>query len=224
MDWRYNTVWLDQLPDGEPRTADFSQGSKDGQSLLGGNYLVVRSFKSRHKTFEDFPANGSVKYLNLTLANITSFKGVSVLGNVKRLELEYCLKLESDSGLSEIAKSVEWLHVTQSRKFSINSELLGLSELKVLCLNACAPLENLEFISCFPSLLDFRFVDTNVVSGDLSPLLRHPTLCSVGFLAKRHYNMSPKEIEAKLSERRSKAVTVVRKGTHETFKYNALSA
>lgn len=186
---------------------------------MDGQYLRVRNFKSRTRTFEDFPANRSVKFLDLSVSNPTSFKGVSVLGKVKRLETHYCLKLESDEGLSEVADSIEWLHINQSKKFRFGKELLGLPNLRVLCLNSCGPVPDLEFLSHFPCLLDFRFVDTNVLSGDLSPLLRHPTLCTVGFLNKRHYNRRFEDVEALLSERNSKSRTTVRKGPLETFRY-----
>jgi hypothetical protein len=222
MDWRYNTVWFDQLPAGEVRMADFGKGGTGRETLLGGKYLNVRGFKSKHKNFEDFPANGSVKYVELSLSNITSFKGVSVLGKVKRVEVHYCLKLENDHGLSEISDSIEWLHINQSKKFSIGDELIGLSNLKVLCLNRCAPLQNLEFLDRFPQLLDFRFVDTNVIDGDLTPILRHPTLCSLGTLDKRHYNMRSDDLQNNLATRRAAAIAIARNGPWETFRYTAI--
>jgi hypothetical protein len=224
MDWRYNTIWFDQLPAGEARTADFGRRGTTKESLLGGQYLQVRGFKSKRKSFEDFPANGTVKYIHLSLSNVTSFKGVSVLGKVKRLELHYCLKLETDHGLSEISDSIEWLHINQSKKLSLGDELLGLSNLKVLCLNSCAPLPNLKFLDCFPQLLDFRFVDTNVLDGDLTPILRHPTLCSIGTLDKRHYNMRWEDLQNSLATRRAGATTIARNGQWETFRYTAIKA
>jgi hypothetical protein len=224
MDWRYNTIWFDQLPEGEVRSADFAKREAGGDELLGGTYLLVRSFRSEHKCFEDFPANGTVKYLELNLANVTSFRGVSVLGKVRRLDLHHCSKLERDDGLSEVSDSLEWLHINQSKKFRVGNELLGLSRLKVLCLNRCAPLPDLEFLSSFPELVDFRFVDTNVLSGDLSPLLRHPALCSAGFLDKRHYNLRSEDVLAQLAVRRTASIVPAYKGPYETFRYTALKS
>ena len=224
MDWSYNTVWFDQLADGDVRSADFGRPGTTPAMLLGGRYLLVRSFKSATGNFADFPSDGSVEYLDLTLANVKSFKGISSLGRVRRLELHYCLKLESDAGLSEASGSLRWLHINQSKKFHLGDELLGLSKLKVLCLNNCAALPDLEFLSRFPHLLDFRFVNTDVLSGDLAPLLRHPTLCSVGFLNKRHYNMKFEEIKLKLAERRAASIAVVHKGKYQTYRYTAVDA
>lgn len=226
MDWRFNTVWFDQLPKSMVRVSVPTPGKHAtvGDSLAGGQYLNVWRFNSEPKSFEDFPARKTVKYLELTHSNITSFKGVSTLGRVKRLELRHCLKLESDHGLSELADSLEWLHINQSRRFRFGKELLGLSKLRVLCLNSCGPLRDLEFLDRFPLLKDFRFVDTTVVNGDLSPILRHPSLCTVGFLDKRHYNMKSAEVEARLAGCTAKTVVFAYKGSCVTFRYKGMRA
>lgn len=219
MDWRHNTIWIDQLPKSEALVADLGGGGTALDSLVGFQYLWVRGFKSGSGSFHDFPSRGTVKCLELSLANVRSFGGVSRLGPLKRLELHYCLKLESDEGLTEIADSLEWLHINQSKKFRIGDGLLGLERLKVLCLNNCAAVPNLQFLERFPALLDFRFVGTNVLDGDLSPLLRHPTLCSVGFLDRRHYSAKAEDIQRHFEERRAKSVIYVQKGPWRTFRH-----
>lgn len=224
MDWSYNTIWFDQLADGDVRSVDFGKRGTTAATLSGGRYLLVRSFKSDTGDFADFPPASAAEYLELSLANVRSFRGLSNLSNMRRLELHHCLKLESDAGLSEASGSLRWLHINQSKKLHLGDELLSLSKLGVLCLNSCAPLPDLEFLQLFPQLLDFRFVNTNVLSGDLTPLLRHPTLCSVGFLNKRHYNLKFEEIERKLADRRKASIEVARKGTYKTFRYRAIDA
>jgi hypothetical protein len=83
---------------------------------------------------------------------------------------------------------IEFLHINQSKKFKFTDELLELKKLKVLCINSCSPVDNLDFLKHFPNLIDFRFVDTNVLDGNLNPILEHPTIRTVGFLNKKHYN------------------------------------
>jgi hypothetical protein len=222
MDWRFNTIWHDQLPKGVFRFVDFSKTSKIDVGVLDNSYLFTERFKSKSATLSDFPAKGTVECFELSWANIRSFSGISHLGEVKRLEAHYCLKLENDTGLSEARNSLEWLHINQSKKFSPGKELSRLRNLKVLCLNSCGPLENLEFLHLFPRLLDFRFVDTNVVSGDLTPIMEHPTLCSVGFLNKRHYNIRDTEIHEHLGPRMIAATKKAYKGEFETYRYVAL--
>lgn len=92
---------------------------------------------------------------------------------------------------------------------------------RTLCLNSCSALENLNFLNQFPNLLDFRFVDTNVLSGDLTPTLDHPTIRSVGFLNKRLYNIQEKKMAALLNEKNgaSEFKETIKNGKYETFRY-----
>ena len=70
----------------------------------------------------------------------------------------------------------------------------------------------------FPRLLDFRFVDTNVRSGDLSPLIAHQTLRSVGFMDKRHYNMTAAEVDRAFESKSNLTFQeFVSKGQWQTF-------
>ena len=78
---------------------------------------------------------------------------------------------------------------------------MKLKNLRILCLNDCGPIENLDFLKLFPKLEDFRFVNTNILDGNLKPILKHPTIKSVGFLNKRHYNIKDIEMEKLLTEK-----------------------
>ena len=80
---------------------------------------------------------------------------------------------------------------------------------------------NLKFLSNFPKLIDFRFVDTNIIDGDLTPILKHPTIRTVGFLNKRHYNYTDKQLESELNLKSSKEFKhYVDKGEYQTFRYD----
>lgn len=84
-------------------------------------------------------------YLELNWSNIHDFLGVEKMNKLKRLELHYCTKLQNDFGLSGLADTLEYLHINQSKKFVPNEELFSLKNLRVLCLNSCGNLENLNF-------------------------------------------------------------------------------
>ena len=135
MDWTYNTIWTEQLPAGEFKNVKCKNTKADITDPILGSYFVVRNFKPKDKCFENYPAIKTATYLELNLSNVHSFKGISNLGRIKRLELHYCTKLERDEGLSELREEIEWLHINQSKKFSFSNELLSLKKLKVLCLN-----------------------------------------------------------------------------------------
>lgn len=224
MDWTYNTIWLDRLPSGRLATIEFEHGKALSRVIDGATYYRIQKFKTKEQGFHGLGGITSAEYLEVNFSNITSFLEIAKLGKIKRLELSWCLKLESDTGLSEIADHLEWLHVNTSRKFSPKRDLFELRHLKVLCLNGCAPLENLRFLERMPNLLDFRFVNTNVLDGDLTPLMNHPNLVNAGFLDKRHYNLKSVDVKSRFRERDEKAKEYAYKGEFQTFRYKAFGA
>ena len=68
----------------------------------------------------------------------------------------------------------------------------------------CAPLKNLDFLKNMPELLDFRFVGTNILNGDLTPLVEHPRLVNAGFLDKRHYSLKSSQVKLALAGKKTR--------------------
>jgi len=223
MDWRFNTIWLEQLEQSKIFTKDFKEDSiqTENKSFYHSEYAIIWHLKEKLNSFDNLSETDKLLYLELNWANIKNFSGLGKFKNLKRLELHYCVKLENDKDLSKINKSLEFLHINQSKNFEFTSELLKLKKLKVLCLNACAPIENLNFLNNFPNLIDFRFVNTNILDGNLKPILEHPTLRTVGFLNKRHYNYKLEKIKQKLENKFDKEYkTIVMKGEYSTYRYD----
>ena len=222
MDWRYNTIWFEQIK----RDKFYRQDFKEKELLAGkffkeAEYAILWHFKAKGLSFDNLPQSRTLLYLELNWANIKDFQGVDKFKNLKRLELHYCTKLENDTGLKALKNTLEFLHINQSKKFTLSDELLHLKELKVLCLNSCGAIRNLKFLSHFPKLVDFRFVDTNIIDGDLTPILKHPTIRNVGFLNKRHYNYTDNQLESELNLKSSKECKrYVYNGEYQTYRYD----
>jgi len=222
MDWRFNTIWFEQLDRNNIFRKDFNAPNKrlDSNDLANTEYAIIWHLKEKLNSFESLPESERLLYLELNWANIKNFDGIEKFKNLKRLELHYCTKLTSDIGLSRLKDCLEFLHINQSKKLVITEELLSLKKIKVLCLNACGDIDNIDFLSNFPELIDFRFVNTNILDGNLLPILNHPTLRSVGFLNKRHYNYKDEKIDSLLREKfpdDHKIYTY--KGEYQTFRY-----
>jgi hypothetical protein len=145
-----------------------------------------------------------LKFFDLTWSSTTSFSGIEKFNALKRLEFHYCTKLETSDGIAVLADSLENLHIDMSKKLKISSELCALKKLRVLRLNSCGDIANLSFLKDLPNLIDFRFVGTNILDGNLDPILEHPTICSIGSFDKRHYNRKIVQIEAALEDRKNK--------------------
>ena len=160
-------------------------------------YLFVMHHKSADGDLGNLDVPAQLTYLELLSSNARNI-GVLPAG-LRRLELRRCVKLETAQGLAASCPELRHLHLKTSRKFQDLSSLFKLKRLEVLCLNGCGDLPDLKFLARFPRLRDFRFVDTNVLDGDLSPLLSLPKLESIGTMDKRHYSHTTAEIMAALA-------------------------
>lgn len=223
MDWRFNSIWWEQL---EQETI-FRKNFKEPHTWISDNnlsnseYAIIWHLKEKLSSFENLTESDKLLYLELNLANIKNFIGIEKFNNLKRLELHYCTKLASDTGLRALKDSLEFLHINRSKKFVPTEELLSLKKIKVLCLNECGDIDNLNFLSNFPELIDFRFVNTNILDGNLQPILDHPTIRSAGFLNKRHYNYKNEEIDSLLEDKFADDNKIyVYKGEYWTFRYD----
>lgn len=223
MDWRFNTIWFEQLEQDKLFQKDFKENktATENKSFENAEYGIIWHLKEKLNSFDNLPESDRLLYLELNWANIKNFEGIEKFKNLKRLELHSCLKLENDKGLGQLKDNLEFLHINLSKKFKFTDELLKLKKLKVLCLNASGSLDNLDFLKNFPNVIDFRFVNTNVLDCNLKPILEHPTIRTVGFLNKKHYNYKDDKIKLELENKfKNEYKTIVHKGQYLTFRYD----
>ena len=70
---------------------------------------------------------------------------------------------------------------------------------------------------------DIQAYYDNILDGNLQPIINHPKISSVGFLNKRHFNLSDVEVDAILKEEKPVQRIEIRKGIFNrfsTFKYS----
>ena len=222
MDWRYNTVWFDQISDEIQYHLNWKEDKVDQAQLLKAIYSVIWHMKVEDKIFKDLPVFSNLKLLELNWSNCKDLIWINKFPNLRRLELHYCVKLASLEGIQLLADSLQFLHLNQSKKISNIDCLLGLKKLRVLCLNSIGSIDNLKFLEELPELIDFRFVDTNILDGDLTPIIEHPNIKSVGFLNKRHYNYKSEQLNNILKEKGDKQFKdFAWKGEFKTYKYKS---
>jgi len=97
-----------------------------------------------------------------------------------------------------VRNTIKHLQINNSKKLKNHDVVSNLEYLEVLSLNSCGKISSLTFLNKMFNLQSFYFVDTDVLDGDLSPLLN---LGNVGFLNKRHFShtyLEVKEIITKL--------------------------
>lgn len=218
--WKQNTIWVDQLPNESFLTLDLKQEKINAEEIKRIEYLTLWYHKSKSRDLSEMPELKNLQYFELNWSNIHNFNGADKFTDLKRLEVHYCTKLISDYGISKLSKSLEHLHINQSKKFVPSEELFELKNLRVLCLNSCGDLENLSFLQYFPKLIEFRFVNTNILDGDLTPIVDHQSIRTVGYINKRHYNISEKRMDELLLNKCSEPYKVViERGQYSTYKY-----
>lgn len=201
MNWETNTIIFNSLPEETWATCEWRELPEVLRDKPMIEYLIIWHHKTELGGLENLPNLPWLKYLELNWSNARSLSGIGHLASLKRLELHCCVKLESDSGVDGVKEHLEFIHINQSKKFICNRALESLHELRVLRLNSCGPISSLDFVLGYPKLEDFRFVDTDVVDGNLLPLMKHSSLKSVGMSNKRHYSHKDKAIKDWLSHK-----------------------
>jgi hypothetical protein len=197
--WEDEHFRFDDLPAGIRARGEWTDLEK--HDLSGIEYLILWHHKTGDGTFGNLPEIPALKYLEINWSTATSLEGVQRFRGLRRLELHYCTKLVSVARVCDLRGSLRHLRVDRSKKLSDHTVVTCCQGLTTLVLNDCGSLESLAFLHQLPALESFRFVDTKVIDGDLQPLIDHPALRRAGFLDKRHYSHTSRQIEGLLAEK-----------------------
>lgn len=147
---------------------------------------------------ETLPAMPSLQQLELVDSKLQTLKGVERFATLRSLVLAHLGRLTSLVGI-EALEALEVLDCDACRRLVDHSRVASLVHLRKLQFNDCGSMPSLAFLSQLPHLERFAFVDTNIVDGDLRPVLR---LNSVGFFMKKHYSHSPEQVDALIAQRK----------------------
>lgn len=193
--WKDNhfTAKFSAIP--EALRAKGEWGGLNKKDLSEVEYIILWHHKTKDKTFGNLPDAPNLKYLEINWSGSTSLKGLEKYKNLKRLELHYCTKITTIADVCALKDSLESFHVNVSKKIQDHEKVTCCKKMSVLRFNDCGTIKNLNFLYKMENLEEFRFVDTNVIGGDLLPLIKHPGIKRVGFLNKRHYSHKDNEID-----------------------------
>jgi len=141
------------------------------------------------------PLYPNLENLFLAQGSLQSLDGVERFRALRTIECVYMPKLRRVGAIGSL--TVEAVRFQNCPQIEDLAALAACPELKSLRLSKCAPLPNLSFLDDFSKLEDFRFVNTNIIDGNLKPLLR---LKSIGSLDKRHYRPSVAEVKQRIGD------------------------
>ena len=155
--------------------------------------LDLSKYKPSTKDLNELASLPKLEDLSIVQSPLTSINGIGRFYLLRRLELSYLTKLESVAGIKELSGSeLEILECEKCKKIGDHASVRSVPSLRVVRFNDCGEMPSLGFLNGMPHIEDFRFVNTNVIDGDLRPLLR---LKSTGFFKKKHYSHSPEEVD-----------------------------
>ena len=157
--------------------------------------LSLWGFKPKSRDLQSLPAYKNLTYLKLTQGSVEALDGVEKYGSLVEAEFAYLRQLKKLAAIGSCG--VETLDFEACRKIEDFVSLAKCPRLKLLRYTNCGSLPSLAPLKDFKALENFRFVTTNILDGDMSPLLE---LKSAGFLMKRHYSHTPEQIAAAIGD------------------------
>lgn len=167
--------------------------------------LHLRHFHPPASDLSELAGVTRLEHLKLTQTSITSLAGLETLEDLRYLEVAYAPKLEALDALATHACGIRELAFEKAKSIRSYRPIAAVGFLRRLRLSSCAPMPDLKWVAGLDRLDFFSFVETNVVDGDLSPLLELPRLRYVGTLDKRHYSIKCDALNRILDQRHAQA-------------------
>ena len=176
--------------------ADLTELSTDWKSSdvlpdshSGLQRLSLWGFNSKSRDLRGLPAYRHLFSLKLVQGSLETLDDIEKYQSLREAEFAYLRRLKMVRAIGTCG--VETLEFDSCRNIEDFALLAKCERLKLLRYSHCGSLQSLSPLKNFKALENFRFVDTNILDGDLSPLLR---LKSTGFMMKRHYSHTPKQV------------------------------
>jgi Leucine-rich repeat (LRR) protein len=154
--------------------------------VLGLRVLFVNGFNGTDT--RQFGRLTHLESLTILGSPISSLEGLATLLELRSLRLGELRKLLSLSGIENLLQ-LEKLQISTCRKIRAIDEISSLSRLQELYVDNMGDIKSLKPLAQLRQLHRVTFVEsTNILDGDLTPLVGLPSLESVSFQNRRHYS------------------------------------
>lgn len=163
--------------------------------------LTVWHHSSKERDLKNLPDIIDLKNLIVISSNIETLCGIEKYPHLETLDLSYVSKLAAIENIQNV-KSLRLLSIFNAKKINDYSKIGMLKGIETLRICDSGNIQDINFISDMPKLKSFSFAGSNVVDGNLIPILNHiPPLEFVGFNNKRHYSHSWEKVCEQLNLR-----------------------
>lgn len=163
--------------------------------------LWAWQFHPRSRDLSDLAGSVRLEQLRIIQTSIASLSGLKTLEDLRYLTIGYAPKLESLDALRDGHSEIRELELNRAKGIRSYRPIASIGRLRRLLLSNCSTMPDLNWMKGLNALDFFAFVDTDVASNDLSPLLDLPKLRYVGTMNKRAYNFTADAINELLSRR-----------------------
>ncbi|MBD5141398.1 MAG: hypothetical protein HDT25_08300 [Ruminococcus sp.] len=182
-------------------TFDWKKTDLDSLDLIDCTYLGIWYHSSKQHDFFNLPTAPKLKKLFINFSNSETILGIEKYPCLESLELYHVSKLKTIEGLEKLPM-LKSLHIFNASKVTDFRQIGKLHQIESLRICDSGCIENLNFIASLKNLTDFSFGGSNVVDGNLYPLLdENLKLKWCGCDNKRHYTHKMEEINSVLSLR-----------------------
>lgn len=156
----------------------------------------------KDKNLDALPMAPNLEILNLFLSCIKTLDGIEEYGRLERLAITWGKYLTKVSSLAH-CHNLKIIELDGCKNIDDLQETLGrCNKLERLVLMKVSDLENIQFIERMPNLKWLNLMDTNVIDGDMSPLLKHPSLEYAVFTSKRHFSHTEAQVRSVLQAKK----------------------
>jgi Leucine-rich repeat (LRR) protein len=140
----------------------------------------------------------SLTILNAPVQTLEGLRGMKLLRSLRLANLKRLRSLAGIEGLVNLKK----LDIQTCRAIGSIQELGNLYRLRKLYLNDDGKIESLKPLDKLSELEEVLFYEsTNIVDGDLSPLMRLKNLSKISFQNRRHYSNRREDLGVAFSRR-----------------------
>jgi internalin A len=156
--------------------------------------LFVHGYKG-HDT-EPFAGLRALEELIISNAPVRSLAGVSRMPKLRTLGIHYLRQLPSLDGVERL-HTLTRLEIGTCRKIGRLDPITDLTNLRRLFFNNCGEIESIAPLHPLKKLEWLLFYeDTNILDGDLSPLVALPALVNLAFQNRKHYSHKCEDFDA----------------------------
>lgn len=155
-----------------------------------------------NKDIDELPVAPNLKVLALLRSCIKTLDRIDKYGHLEKLVITFGKYLTAVGSLAH-CHHLKIFELDGCKNINDLQETLSkCSRLERLVLMKVSALENIQFVERMPNLKWLNLMDTNVVDGDMSPLLRHPSLEYAVFTSKKHFSHTEAQVRAALQAKK----------------------